>query len=101
MNSTTAFVAATPVLARATPALSTTSFTARRYPVAAPARRQAAKIVMGEKIPQGFTQFSEQLNGRAAMMGFLLAIVTEAITGQGIVGQMSSIVTNVEHLIGM
>lgn len=99
--SSPAFVAATPVLARATPSVATTSFTARRSLAVAPARRPAAQIVMGEKIPQGFTFFSEQLNGRAAMVGFFLAVATEAITGQGIVGQLSSIVSNVEHLIGM
>ena len=49
-------------------------------------------------IPQGFTFFSEQLNGRAAMMGFVLALVTEAITGKGIVGQVSSIFENLANL---
>lgn len=43
------------------------------------------------KIPQGFTAFSEQLNGREAMIGFVLAIATEAITGKGIIGQVASI----------
>lgn len=43
-------------------------------------------------IPQGFTFFSETLNGRAAMLGFTLALVTEAITGKGIVGQLASVV---------
>lgn len=43
------------------------------------------------KIPQGFTLSSEQLNGRAAMIGFILGVVTEALTGKGIIGQVSSI----------
>jgi hypothetical protein len=32
----------------------------------------------------GFNDYSERLNGRAAMIGFLLAIVIEAATGQGV-----------------
>lgn len=94
MNST-AFVSATPVLARSTASVSTTSFTARRQFVAAPARRSTVvrmKIDDNNKqIPQGFTAFSEQLNGRAAMFGFVLAIATEALTGKGIVGQVSAL----------
>lgn len=55
-----------------------------------------------EKVPQGFTAFSEQLNGRAAMMGFALAIVTEAITGKGIIGQVGSIfeIVNLASALG-
>ncbi|MEM6446817.1 MAG: hypothetical protein AAFY57_03725 [Cyanobacteria bacterium J06642_2] len=33
----------------------------------------------------GFNDYSERLNGRAAMIGFLLALVIEAATGQGVV----------------
>lgn len=103
---TTAFVAATPVLARSTPALSISSFSSRRMVAAAPARR-AAKITMkvpeDEKIPQGFTAFSEQLNGRAAMVGFFLAVVTEAITGKGIIGQVGSLfdISNFASALGL
>jgi hypothetical protein len=32
----------------------------------------------------GFNSYAEQLNGRAAMIGFLLALVIEAATGQGV-----------------
>jgi hypothetical protein len=48
----------------------------------------------GTKIPQGFTFFAEQLNGRAAMFGFALAIATEIINPNhpGIVAQIASIV---------
>jgi hypothetical protein len=31
----------------------------------------------------------ERLNGRVAMLGFLAAVVGEALTGQGIVGQLA------------
>lgn len=52
-----------------------------------------------KSIPQGFTMFSEQLNGRAAMMGFVIAIATEALTGQGIIGQLESVVKTVENVL--
>lgn len=32
----------------------------------------------------GFNDYSERLNGRAAMVGFLLLILIEFITGQGL-----------------
>lgn len=96
MNS--AFVAPSAVIARPAVAVRTSSFASRPRVVAVPVRR-AATISMAQKIPQGFTSFSEQLNGRAAMMGFILAVVTEALTGKGIVGQVSSIFENVQHLL--
>lgn len=99
MNST-AFVSVTPVVARVSTSPATTSFTSR--PVAPVVRTQrCARVVMmaddeDKSIPQGFTMFSEQLNGRAAMMGFILAVATEALTGQGIVGQIGSIAKAIE-----
>jgi len=39
----------------------------------------------------GFTDFAETFSGRLAMMGFFLALVTEILTGQGIVGQVSAL----------
>ena len=32
----------------------------------------------------GFNDYVERLNGRAAMIGFVLAIVVELVTGQGV-----------------
>lgn len=32
----------------------------------------------------GFSQYSERLNGRAAMMGFVIALIIERFTGQGV-----------------
>lgn len=32
----------------------------------------------------GFNDYAERLNGRAAMVGFLLVLAIEAVTGQGI-----------------
>ncbi|WP_299411026.1 chlorophyll a/b-binding protein [Acaryochloris sp. IP29b_bin.148] len=36
----------------------------------------------------GFNPFAETWNGRLAMLGFTLAIITEALTGKGIIGQL-------------
>ncbi len=38
----------------------------------------------------GFSAFSEIWNGRLAMIGFTLALIIEALTGKGIVGQLVS-----------
>lgn len=90
----TAFVNATPVAFRSNSAVAVTSFMKKN--AVAPGRPAAAVVRMSAepqppKIPQGFTAFSEQLNGRVAMMGLLLGLVTEVITGRGMVGQLSSI----------
>jgi hypothetical protein len=39
----------------------------------------------------GFTPFAERLNGRVAMLGFTLALLTELMTGEGIIGQLSAL----------
>ncbi len=39
----------------------------------------------------GFTQFAETWNGRLAMLGFLIGIATEVLTGQGILSQLGLI----------
>ena len=36
----------------------------------------------------GFVPFAESLNGRLAMLGFVIAIATEALSGKGILGQL-------------
>lgn len=36
----------------------------------------------------GFTEFAENWNGRLAMLGFVIGIATELITGQGILSQI-------------
>ena len=36
----------------------------------------------------GFTNFAELWNGRLAMMGFIIGLGTELLTGQGILDQM-------------
>ncbi|MGD1907303.1 MAG: chlorophyll a/b-binding protein [Leptolyngbyaceae cyanobacterium] len=36
----------------------------------------------------GFTQFAENWNGRLAMLGFVVGLATELLTGQGILSQL-------------
>ena len=36
----------------------------------------------------GFSAFAEQWNGRLAMMGFVIGLGTELLTGQGILSQV-------------
>jgi hypothetical protein len=46
-----------------------------------------AKIMQGENrndVKFGFTPQAENWNGRLAMIGFIAAVITEYITGQGV-----------------
>ncbi|MDB9525111.1 chlorophyll a/b-binding protein [Oscillatoria sp. CS-180] len=36
----------------------------------------------------GFTRFAENWNGRLAMLGFVIGLATEYVTGQGILSQL-------------
>jgi len=36
----------------------------------------------------GFVAFAETWNGRLAMLGFVIGLTTELLTGQGILGQI-------------
>jgi hypothetical protein len=36
----------------------------------------------------GFTSFAESWNGRLAMLGFTIGVLTELLTGQGILAQL-------------
>ena len=38
-----------------------------------------------EEAKFGFTPAAENLNGRMAMIGFVAAVITELVTGQGVV----------------
>lgn len=107
---TSAFVSAAPLLSTSSSRLSVTSsayssFTSRPVRAATAPVRRAATVMMGEKekVPQGFTLFSEQLNGRAAMFGFILAVATEALTGKGILGQLAALgdISNVTSALGL
>lgn len=97
-----AFVSAAPVLGRPlTTSVLSSSFAPTHLVRVAPTRRASMRMAIDEdkSIPQGFTFFSEQLNGRAAMFGFMLALVTEAITGKGIIGQLGSVVDTAKEII--
>lgn len=41
-----------------------------------------------EKVKALFTPEAEILNGRLAMLGFVLGVVTEALSGKGILAQL-------------
>ena len=41
-----------------------------------------------EKNKFGFVQFAETWNGRLAMLGFIIGVGTELMTGQGILSQI-------------
>jgi hypothetical protein len=46
-----------------------------------------AKIMQGENrndVKFGFTPQAENWNGRLAMIGFIAAVITEYVTGQGV-----------------
>ena len=36
----------------------------------------------------GFSQFAENWNGRLAMLGFVIGLATELLTGQGVLSQL-------------
>jgi hypothetical protein len=36
----------------------------------------------------GFSEFAETWNGRLAMLGFVIGVATELLTGQGILSQL-------------
>lgn len=36
----------------------------------------------------GFTAFAETWNGRLAMLGFVIAVATELVTGKGVLAQL-------------
>lgn len=39
----------------------------------------------------GFNDYAERLNGRAAMLGFVIAIAIEYVTGQGVLSWLGLI----------
>ncbi|ELR98463.1 hypothetical protein [Gloeocapsa sp. PCC 73106] len=41
-----------------------------------------------KQVKVGFTNFAETWNGRLAMLGFTIGILTELLTGQGILSQI-------------
>ena len=49
------------------------------------------KMYVDETVQSGFTAYSEKVNGRLAMVGFISLLAIEAITGQGLLGWFSSL----------
>jgi hypothetical protein len=49
------------------------------------------KMYVDETVKTGFTEYAEKLNGRLAMVGFVSLLALEVITGQGIVGWLTSL----------
>lgn len=43
---------------------------------------------MSNNEPFGFVRFAETINGRLAMLGFVIGVSTELITGQSILSQI-------------
>ena len=39
----------------------------------------------------GFTEQAERWNGRLAMLGFVIALATELLTGQGVIAQLRAL----------
>lgn len=50
--------------------------------------------------PQGFTVYAEKVNGRMAMFGFVLGLITEIVTGKSIGDQMLIMFTPFVHFAG-
>jgi hypothetical protein len=48
--------------------------------------------VVGHERAWGFHDPAELLNGRLAMLGFVLAVATEWLTGQGALGQLHALI---------
>lgn len=42
----------------------------------------------GQEAKFGFTKAAENWNGRLAMLGFVIGLITEYVTGQGILQQI-------------
>jgi hypothetical protein len=50
--------------------------------------RNQRKIMPESTTRFGFVAFAETWNGRLAMLGFVIGLGTEVLTGQGILGQL-------------
>ena len=62
--------------------------TSTSFPVSVNSDHQWFQETASAQIRQERLAKAEKLNGRVAMLGFLLAILTEALSGYGILGQL-------------
>ena len=53
---------------------------------------EPAVQLVGQERAWGFHHPAERLNGRLAMLGFVLAVATEWLTGQGALGQLHALI---------
>jgi hypothetical protein len=51
-------------------------------------QKQELFIMENPENKLGFTEFAETWNGRLAMLGFVIGVATEFLTGQGILSQI-------------
>ena len=53
-------------------------------------RKVSEVLVMTQDLQSkfGFTNFAENWNGRLAMLGFVIGLATEFLTGQGVLSQL-------------
>nr|DAA33888.1 TPA_inf: stress-enhanced protein 5 [Glaucocystis nostochinearum] len=62
------------------------------------ALKEASSASEAKQNKFGMVQFAEQFNGRAAMLGFVLGLVTEYLTGEGIFEQVGLVDTKSQLL---
>jgi hypothetical protein len=49
------------------------------------------KMYVDEAQRFGFNEHAEKLNGRLAMIGFVAALILEAVTGHGVIGWLTGL----------
>jgi hypothetical protein len=49
------------------------------------------QVYVMEESQTGFTRYSEQMNGRFAMIGFIALLATEVLTGHGLIDLLNSL----------
>eukprot|EP00178_Gracilaria_changii_P011050 TRINITY_DN3178_c0_g1_i1.p2 TRINITY_DN3178_c0_g1~~TRINITY_DN3178_c0_g1_i1.p2 ORF type:complete len:132 (-),score=23.68 TRINITY_DN3178_c0_g1_i1:81-476(-) len=60
---------------------------------------RAAKVDSAYRGLQGFTPYAEKVNGRLAQLGFVIALVTELVSGKGINEQILIMFSPLIHVV--